>query len=151
MSTYTIRFVPAIRPDDFTGKLVSNPYYSDRKQPDTGWCIASWHPDPHYRQKNQAFYDALEASVLAEGFRNPVCGYSFEDGVYIKTGASRLWVAYRNGLTVGALISDHCGRFADCVEVIDPNDYLTCEAQFYFDERGFHYTHLADRAELPPA
>lgn len=88
-----------------------------------------------YRKRKDGrngFYSKLEASVLQEGFRNPllvVAGMvplTFERMLppewaddrtkilaCIKLGGSRLWVAQQHGLLVPSIVSDFCGRFAD--------------------------------------
>lgn len=88
-----------------------------------------------YRKRKDArngFYSKLEASILQEGYRNPLLAVAgmvpleYERMLppewaadrskilaCIKLGGSRLWVAHQHGLLVPAAVSDFCGRFAD--------------------------------------
>jgi hypothetical protein len=90
-------------------------------------------PDEYRQRKDgrNGFYAKLEASVLAEGFRNPVLVVAgmvppvFDRFLSpewranptdilacVKLGGSRLWVAQQHDLAVPCVVSDFCGRFA---------------------------------------
>ena len=98
------------------------------------------------------FYDTLEASVQKEGFRQPCCGYAFQDGLFIKTGMSRAYIAKKLGISFPMIVSDHVGAYSECPMVTNLRDYFyPMPENLVFDHVGFHYTRLPDRQEMPHA
>lgn len=88
-------------------------------------------------------YSKLETSIAKEGLRNPLvvtCGYPKKremkhlppelrckrpsDLLLLEgtAGGSRLWVAQKLGLKVPCIVNDWHGRFADCLEIVKPED-----------------------------
>lgn len=82
--------------------------------------------------KRSGFYDKLEASILKDGFRNPIsvrCGWCpdkkniklpiemQEDSKKIlicdSHGGSRLWMAQKHNLKIPCMIVDFIGRFTN--------------------------------------
>ena len=148
---FVIRLVPDLDPGLIAGRLVENPKYSVNHEPITGFSIAEWEPAPYIQQTNPEFFLELEKSIMEHGVINPICAFSFEAAVYAKTGMSRLLICKRLGMTVPAIVSDWCGRFADCEELENPLTALKATPEYQgFSKAGWYYTHLSDRDELPP-
>ncbi len=62
-------------------------------------------------EKQYQFYTRLEASVLKEGFRNPVMCYEKPGERTFPYGGSRVWMAWKLKIPVPALVSDWTGAF----------------------------------------
>lgn len=67
----------------------------------------------HYKRQTKAFdfYTKLQASVLDEGFRNPIMIYVRGGSNSVPYGGSRLHMAHKLSLVIPALISDWTGEF----------------------------------------
>ena len=70
------------------------------------------------------FYTKLEESVLKEGIRNPVFCQSIEEGTFCRYGASRLWMAQKNGLKIPCIIADYVNRWDELPELKTKNAVL---------------------------
>lgn len=70
----------------------------------------------HLEQRTQ-FYTKLTDSILKSGFRNPIFCKSIEQGTFVVYGASRLWVAKKQGLEIPTIIADFDGRWSDLGEL----------------------------------
>jgi hypothetical protein len=75
-------------------------------------------------QKN-GFYNKLEASVLAEGFRNPVFAISDGNSTQVRYGTSRLWMAKKHNLSIPVIIADYGNRWDDLEELFTEEDILS--------------------------
>lgn len=152
--SYVLR-LGKLEPNKIRGRLIENPAYSLDHEPHTGWSIADWEPIRWTRENSEKnFFAAMEKDIRKNGIRVPACGYSFESGVYIKTGMTRAYFARQFGLLLPIILSDHVGRFADWEEVPrDPevikrllgSDPIVLE----FTKYGMHYGMLADRNNYP--
>lgn len=73
-------------------------------------------PKPHrikkWEQRNQ-FYTKLEASIVEEGFRNPINVWMIGKRPACFYGGSRLWVAQKLNLPIPCIISDTDNYFPD--------------------------------------
>ena len=69
----------------------------------------------HYMdlESKDGFYSKLEASLLSEGFRNPIFCNSIAEGTFCRYGTSRLWIAKKHNLDVPCIIADHVDRWSD--------------------------------------
>lgn len=73
------------------------------------FILADW---VHKRNEKQyQFYTRLEASVLKEGFRNPVMCYEKSGERTFPYGGSRVYTAHKLQIPVPALVSDWTGAF----------------------------------------
>jgi len=68
-------------------------------------------PPTEKKKRLRDFYESLEASVLMEGFRNPIFCNSIEKGTFCRYGTSRLWIAKKHKLDIPAVIADFDGRW----------------------------------------
>lgn len=97
------------------------------------------------------FYNNIETSILADGFRNPIiviAGWT-DDGIDMINGlekesntnkfccfingGSRLWVAQKNGLKIPCLVADYIGQFKDEILVNNVDEAMT----YYQDKVNF--------------
>lgn len=109
---YEIRF-GILKASDISDRvLVINPNYGNNIGK---YGSRSVKPDgKHYRdlEAKEGFYSKLEASLLKEGFRNPIFCNSIKEGTFCRYGTSRLWIAKKQGLDVPCIIADHDGRWS---------------------------------------
>ena len=84
-----------------------------------------------YMNNHSGFYDKLEASILEEGFRNPILvrsGFSSDRARILRRqkytgndkellicvgGGSSLWIAEKHKMKIPCIISDFMGRFSE--------------------------------------
>ena len=71
------------------------------------------------------FYSKLEASILAEGFRNPVFAISDGASTRVRYGTSRLWMAKKHKLDIPVIIADYVHRWDDLEELLTEEDVLS--------------------------
>lgn len=90
--------------------LVINPGYGERIGK---YGSRPVQPQPNYIRMMYPFYEDLEASILKDGFRNPIHCLSIDEGTFCKYGTSRLWVAKKHKLDVPCIISDFTGRWEE--------------------------------------
>lgn len=85
------------------------PYGSRPVRPDGNW----------YRrmEDESGFYTKLEASILEEGFRNPIFCLSIPEGTFCKYGTSRLWIGQKHKLDIPVIIADYVNRWEDLAEI----------------------------------
>ena len=86
--------------------------------------------------KRNGFFDRLEASILAEGIKNPIlvnAGFAPVQALYwlppemqsdtkkmlltYTSGGSRLWIATKHNMEVPCIVSDFIDRFSDAPEI----------------------------------
>ena len=56
------------------------------------------------------FYTRLEGSILSNGVRNPIFCESIDEGTFVIYGASRLWIAQKNNLTITCVNAAYVDR-----------------------------------------
>ncbi len=91
--------------------LVGNPAYG---RPIGKWGSRPVTPERSWLNKlenRNGFYTKLEASILEEGFRNPIFCNAIEQGFFCRVGTSRLWIAKKHGLDIPCVIADYVSRF----------------------------------------
>ena len=95
------------------------------------------------KKNKPVFRKALRESIQAEGIRNPLLGWCFEEGLFVAFGAGRLKAAKEAGLTeVPMIVNDFTGAYKDCPEVTEENvaDWFTDPPLTYaFRKTGFTY------------
>jgi hypothetical protein len=97
--------------------LVENPAYGNR--------IGKWGSRPvkpegsmfTKEEMRRGFYTKLEASILEEGFRNPIFCNAIKEGTFSRVGTSRLWIAKKHGLDIPCIIADYVNRYPDFEEL----------------------------------
>jgi hypothetical protein len=103
--------------------IVKNPMY--------GTPIGKWGSRPvkppmnWYRkleQENQ-FYTKLEASILEQGFRNPIFCNAIQEGTFSRYGTSRLWIAKKHNLDIPCVIADYTGEW-EHLELLTTEDQI---------------------------
>ena len=109
--TYKIQFGVVPSGAISNSVIVLNPAYGERigkygsrpVKPDTA----------HYKslQEKNEFYTKLEASILDEGFRNPIFCNSINEGTFCRYGTSRLWIAKKHKLDIPVIICDYINRW----------------------------------------
>lgn len=131
---------------DIRGKLIRNPNYGGPTVGPFGWVC---------RQKvstanKPKFHQALVESIQEEGIRNPVLVWSFDEGIFLTFGGSRVRAAQEAGLTeIPCIVNDITGCFQDCPEVTEDNweGFFTDIPRYAeFTERGFDYHYSIERA-----
>ena len=94
--------------------------------------------------RKNGFYDKLEASILREGFRNPIlitAGWCRENKLHHlpiemkedhkkilwcgSSGGSRLWVAQKHNLPIPCIISDFVDRFSNAIVLNTEEEILS--------------------------
>lgn len=138
MQTYQIRYGlldSAAISDDV---IVKNPQYG---KPIGQWGSRPVKPPPdkvNRLNSENGFYARLEASILKEGFRNPIFCNAYDFGTFCRYGTSRLWIAKKHKLEVPVIIADYAGiwdglerlytesdilnKFMDAPEILELND-----------------------------
>jgi hypothetical protein len=71
----------------------------------------------HREEKERAFFSKLEASILEQGFRNPINVWAHADLIEPRYGGSRLYFAQKHNIPIPCIISDHADRFPDAPEI----------------------------------
>ena len=113
-----IRYVCDTRAEQYIAKVNFNPTYPPCTAGNPPGCSSI--PLAEHRSK-PLFRAALKASLIKEGFRNPILGYTCEDGLLLKFGNSRLQLARELDIDLPAIIVDHLGRYDDRPEVTMAN------------------------------
>ena len=114
----TPRYVSDTRAEQYIAKVSFNPSYPPCVTGCPPGCSSI--PLAEHRSKPK-FRAALRASLLEEGFRNPILGYTCHDGLLLKFGNSRLQIARALDVALPAIICDHLGRYDDRPEVTMEN------------------------------
>ena len=71
-----------------------------------------------YREeKERRFFSKLEASILEQGFRNPINVWATEEIVEPRYGGSRLYFAQKHNIPIPCIISDHACIFPELEEI----------------------------------
>ena len=116
--------------------VVGNPGY--------GEPIGKYGSRPVQQDRETSFFKELEASVLKEGFRNPILCQSIEEGTFSQYGTTRLWVAQKHDLPIPCIIADTVNRWGHLeelhneAEVISkftnpPERLIMTSEELYFD------------------
>lgn len=116
---YSIRYGIVSCNDISDRVIVYNPQYGQRVGP---YGSRPVEPPRHKIERLYPFYEKLEESVLAEGFRNPIFCNSISQGTFCKYGTSRLWIAKKHGLPIPAVIADHEERWGHLEELFNETD-----------------------------
>jgi hypothetical protein len=95
------------------------------------------------KKNKPKFRAAMVDSILTDGIRNPLLGYSFKEGLLLAFGAGRLKAAKEAGLTtVPMIVNDFTGEYDDYPEVTEENwtDYFVdVPITYEFSAKGFTY------------
>jgi hypothetical protein len=98
----------------------------------------------------EGFQAALNESIKAEGFRNPILVWVFPEGTFLTFGGSRVKAARAVGLEeIPAIINDYTDEYKEYPEVTPDNwqDFFTDPPrEFLFDEDGADYHYNLERA-----
>lgn len=79
------------------------------------FILADW---VHKKNEQQyQFYTRLEASIKAEGFRNPIMVYEKHGERTFPYGGSRVYMAHKLQIPVPAIVTDWTGAFAHWEEI----------------------------------
>lgn len=105
-----------------------------------GWCVR----EDWWTKKNKPiFRKALKDSILKDGIRNPLLGWSFKEGLFIGFGTGRLKAARELGMEeVPMIVNDFVGKYSDAPKVTKENfaDFFTDVPMTYsFTKFGFDY------------
>lgn len=146
---YDLRIVADCR-GLISGRLIQNPNYRGQLHERTGMVVnPDWQPSPKARDNEYVFYHNLRESVRQHGVQNPVCGFAFEDGIFIKTGISRLWAGLMEDRPVPCIFVDHDGVLQEFDRVTDLDECFTCERTDHeHPVLGWYYTGLAERVKM---
>lgn len=69
------------------------------------------------QEDRHQFYSKLEASILKEGFRNPIFCNAISEGTFSRVGTSRLWIAKKHKLHIPCVIADYVHTWDDLEEL----------------------------------
>jgi len=127
--------------DEIVGKLVRNPNYCNNHVSLNNWCWI----EHNATGRKPKFQEALRASILEEGVRNPIVVYRLPEGYFLSFGGSRLRCAREVGLArIPALVNDYTGK-VEGPEVTKENvrDFFTdvpALVEFTCDGVDYHYS-----------
>jgi hypothetical protein len=111
-------------------RIIFNPNYGGLGCQVPGTCIIK----VVERKIKPKFFEALRASVEAEGFRNPITLYNTQEGLLLSFGGSRLRVAKELRILVPAIIVDYVGTFRhDSVVTADNYEEFYRDPPVYFE------------------
>ena len=81
----------------------------------SGYVVKHAGPNPHllsFLEEGQQWWSRLASSIRDEGIRNPPLLINLREGLYIRYGASRIYVAKREGVSsTPCIIADWTGRY----------------------------------------
>jgi hypothetical protein len=112
-----------------------------------GW---TWRAQISKEAAKPEFKKAIRESIGKEGIRNPILVWSFNEGIFLTFGGSRIMAAVDVGLdSIPAIINDYTGDYESGEEVTEVN-YHTFFADpprdAEFTEKGFDYHYNLERA-----
>jgi len=164
MADFIVRYAPAVDPTLVTQRLIRNPNYGGKGCNVPGTCVIPLIE----RAIKPKFFEALEANVKRDGFRNPILLYATGRDLLLSFGGSRLRVAKRLGIKIPAIIVCYKNQygygftdtvtpdnyhifFTDVPELFEFTDYgidthysLERNRREYYDPKGMAWTEQAD-------
>ena len=131
---------------DIRGRLIRNPNYGGPAVGVHGW---TWRPEISKHGK-KGFLKALKESIIEHGVRNPVLVWSFDEGLFLTFGGSRIRACIQAGIeTIPAIINDHTGDYKESPLVTPENVegfFTDIPRDWEFTEDGFDYHYNLERA-----
>jgi len=151
--TYSLRYGIVGANELSTTVVVGNPGYGEPIGKYGSRPIQPLNEHYWHLENESQFFSKLEASILQEGFKNPILCQSIEEGTFSQYGTSRLWIAQKHNLPIPCLIADTQDRWVHLDELhteeevkdkfeTPPENLTMTQDDFYFDHCP--HVHLND-------
>ena len=164
MADFDVLYCPEVDPELVMQRLIRNPNYGGKGCNVPGTCVIPLIE----RDIKPKFFEALEANVKRDGFRNPILLYATDQGLLLSFGGSRLRVAKRLGIKIPAIVvwygdelncwstdtvtpDNYHIFFTDVPELFEFTDYgidthysLERNRREFYDPKGMAWTEQAD-------